>query len=86
MEGQQSGDLDPGTGRDTQVTGKGGASSLFIDPFHRQNSRGMLGEAKGDEGVKYDGWELSRSHMHILLSAWITVEFLSKLQVRLPYQ
>lgn len=75
-------------------------SILFIYPFHRQNSRGMLGEVKGDRRVKTDGCDVitvevalvwhfcqmfgsflyktdycTRSHVHILLSAWITVEF-----------
>lgn len=33
MEGRQGGDLDPGTGRDTQVTEAGGAFDLFIYLF-----------------------------------------------------
>lgn len=33
MEGRQGGDLDPGTGRDTQVTEAGGAFYLFIYSF-----------------------------------------------------
>lgn len=33
MEGRQGGDLDPGTGRDTQVTEAGGAFYLFIYLF-----------------------------------------------------
>lgn len=33
MEGQQGGDLDPGTGRDTQVMEAGGAFYLFIYLF-----------------------------------------------------
>lgn len=66
---------------------KGGVSYLFVYPSRRQNSRGMLGEAKGDGGVKTDGCEaitvevcpdyFTRSHMHMLLSAWITVELFS---------
>lgn len=58
MEGRQGSDLDAGTGRDTQVTERGGASCLLIYTFHRQNSGGMLGEAKGDRGVKTDGCEV----------------------------
>lgn len=58
MEGRQGGDLDAGTGRDTPVTEKGGAPYLLIYPFHRQNSGGMLGEAKGDGGVETDGCEV----------------------------
>lgn len=55
MEGQQGGDLDPGTGRDTQVTEAGGAFYLFIY-FHYQNSCGMHGGAKeSDGGVKIGG-------------------------------
>lgn len=51
--------MDAGTGRDTQVTEKGGASYLLIYPFHRQNSGGMPGEAKGDGGgAKTDGCEV----------------------------
>lgn len=111
MEGRQGSDLDPGAGRDTQVTEKGQASYLFIYAVHRQNSRGMLREAKGDGGVKTDRCDVitvevalvwhfcqmfgsflykpdycTRSHLHILLSAWITVKLFSNLQIRLPYQ
>lgn len=84
---------------------------LFIYAVHRQNSRGMLREAKGDGGVKTDRCDVitvevalvwhfyqmfgsflykpdycTRSHLHILLSAWITVKLFSNLQIRLPYQ
>lgn len=72
MEGQQGGDLDPGTGRDMQLTEKGGASYLlFIYPFHCENSRGMLEEAKGDGGVKTDCCELWRSRLTFLPNVWV---------------
>lgn len=58
MEGRQGGDLDPGTGRDTQVTEAGGAFYLFIY-FHRRSSCGMHGGAKeSDGGVKIGGCDM----------------------------
>lgn len=56
MEGQQGGDLDPGTGRHAGG-GKRRNFFIFYLPFNRQNSSCMLEWAKGDAAVKTDGRE-----------------------------